>query len=89
MTSLNPVIPVGEQIAEVIRCTTTGSDRRPQVEKTRRRDAGDGRHSAVERKNEYPHQFSGGMKQRVVIAIALALRTATCYLATSRPRRWM
>lgn len=69
MTSLNPVLTVGEQIAEVVRLH----------EKTSRADAV--RRAAemleivgipAERMNDYPHQFSGGMKQRVVIAIALA-----------------
>lgn len=69
MTSLNPVLTVGEQIAEVVRLH----------EKTSRADAI--RRAAemleivgipAERMNDYPHQFSGGMKQRVVIAIALA-----------------
>ncbi len=69
MTSLNPVFTVGEQIAESIRL-----------------HEGCGEHDALERAGdmlemvriprersvEYPHQFSGGMRQRVAIAIALA-----------------
>ncbi len=69
MTALNPVIRVDEQIAEVIRlhqkCTTAES-----------------MHAAIDilrkvgiradRSKDFPHQFSGGMKQRVVIAMALA-----------------
>ena len=69
MTALNPLMTVGDQIAEVIslheHCGTK-----------------DAMHKAMEmlemvgipaeRYNEFPHQFSGGMKQRVVIAIALA-----------------
>ena len=69
MTSLNPIMSVGDQIAEVIRLH----------EKLSRVDAN--RRAAeilqmvgisADRMGEYPHQFSGGMKQRVVIAIALA-----------------
>jgi peptide/nickel transport system ATP-binding protein len=71
MTSLNPVYTVGDQIAEVIR----------QHENLNRRDAMD---RAVEmlrlvniptperRVRDYPHQFSGGMRQRVMIAMALS-----------------
>ena len=69
MTSLNPVMSVGEQIAESVRLHENCS-----------------KHEAIQRAMEmlelvgipgeraidYPHQFSGGMKQRVVIAIALA-----------------
>ena len=68
MTSLNPVMTVGKQIEE---CLRVHSDLHPkQIE-----EKVDEILSLVgippERKNEYPHQFSGGMKQRVVIAIAL------------------
>lgn len=69
MTALNPVLTVGEQIAESIEIHEH-LGKKEAMEK-----AGD----MLElvgiprtRKNEYPHQFSGGMKQRVVIAIALA-----------------
>lgn len=69
MTALNPVLRVEEQIAEVIR----------QHDKCSRRDALKRALEMLEmvgipasRGSEYPHQFSGGMKQRVVIAIALA-----------------
>src|SRR5690348_1688479 len=73
MTSLNPVYTIGEQIAEVLR----------QHEKMSRREA---IARAVEmlslvnipnpkaRVHDYPHQFSGGMRQRVMIAMALACR---------------
>ncbi|MCI8698131.1 MAG: ABC transporter ATP-binding protein [Oscillospiraceae bacterium] len=69
MTSLNPVIAVGEQIAEVLAQHT-------QLDK-KGIEAGVDQLLALvgippERKNEYPHQFSGGMKQRIMIAIALA-----------------
>jgi peptide/nickel transport system ATP-binding protein len=71
MTSLNPVYSVGEQIAEVIRLHE-GLSRKSALDR------------AVEmlklvhiptperRVHDYPHQFSGGMRQRVMIAIALA-----------------
>lgn len=69
MTSLNPVITVGEQIAEVIRqhdnCT---KDEARERAKKMLETVG----IPALRGEEYPHQFSGGMKQRVVIAIALA-----------------
>ncbi|EOD00983.1 ABC transporter ATP-binding protein [Caldisalinibacter kiritimatiensis] len=69
MTSLNPVLTVGDQIAEVIEIHQNVS-RQEAIKK-----AGDmlelvGIPKA--RANDYPHQFSGGMKQRVIIAIALA-----------------
>ncbi|SCY21615.1 ABC transporter ATP-binding protein [Alkaliphilus peptidifermentans] len=70
MTSLNPILTVGDQIYEVL--------------KLHRKDSSNAQLSKrvdeilqlvgipSDRKNNYPHQFSGGMKQRVVIAIALA-----------------
>jgi peptide/nickel transport system ATP-binding protein len=75
MTALNPVLAVGEQIAEVYRIH--GSATRQQartralqmLERVKIPDA-------ARRYHEYPHQLSGGMKQRVVIAMALANRPA-------------
>lgn len=71
MTSLNPVLRIGEQIAEVLRlhkgqspaeALDTAADLLHQV----------GIPSPKQRVREYPHQLSGGMRQRVVIAMALA-----------------
>ena len=70
MTSLNPVLTVGEQIMEVIENHNTSLSRqeaRKWAENMLERVG-----IPAERFGEYPHQFSGGMKQRVVIAIALA-----------------
>ena len=71
MTSLNPVIRVGDQILEALRL------HRPDMSKEEQQKKVDEMLEMVgipaARKREYPHQFSGGMKQRVVIAIALAL----------------
>ena len=69
MTALNPVVGIGDQIAEVIllheRCTKEEAQKKAldmlQMVGIR-----------PERYKDYPHQLSGGMKQRVVIAIALA-----------------
>ncbi len=69
MTSLNPVLPVQEQIAEMIRLHQKVSDAKA-LEKARDMLSLVG--IRPERGPDYPHQFSGGMKQRVVIAIALA-----------------
>ena len=71
MTSLNPVLKVGEQIAESIR-QHQPELKKPQVEQ-RVEEILEMVGIPPARKNEYPHQFSGGMKQRVVIAIALSL----------------
>ena len=69
MTSLNPILPVGRQIEEALLLHT-------QLSKEDRAKRVDEMLTAVglqaSRKDEYPHQFSGGMKQRIVIAIALA-----------------
>ncbi len=69
MTSLNPVIPVGDQIAEVIEIHEN-LDKAKAFEKAKKMLELVG--IPGNRAKEYPHQFSGGMKQRVVIAIALA-----------------
>lgn len=69
MTSLNPVLTVGEQIAEAV-------ENHEHCGKARAMERAEEMLELVgipaERVHEYPHQFSGGMKQRVVIAIALA-----------------
>lgn len=70
MTSLNPVHTVGEQVLEALsyhnRENKTQKELEERVDEVFRMVGID-----PSRKNEYPHQFSGGMKQRVVIAIAL------------------
>ena len=70
MSSLNPVFTVGRQIAESIRIHNPELSREQAMEKAKDMLEVVGIDRA--RANEYPHQFSGGMKQRVVIAIALA-----------------
>ncbi|WP_218004357.1 ABC transporter ATP-binding protein [Microtetraspora niveoalba] len=72
MTSLNPSMRVGDQVAEAIRLRRPGTSRREarraavealdRVEITR----------PAERARQYPFEFSGGMRQRVMIAIAIA-----------------
>ncbi len=70
MTSLNPVHKIGEQISEVVAIhnpkMTKGQAKQQAIEMLERVGI------PAERYDEYPHQFSGGMKQRVVIAMALA-----------------
>ena len=69
MTSLNPVLTVGDQITEVIRLHQKLS----HVEANKKaREMLELVGIKVDRIGEYPHQFSGGMKQRVGIAMALA-----------------
>lgn len=70
MTALNPVERVGDQIAEALKYHSKGmgkQDIKARVEETLELVG-----IPAFRKNDYPHQFSGGMKQRVVIAIALS-----------------
>lgn len=69
MTSLDPVMTVEDQIAEVIRLHEEGSK---QDHLKRAREMLELVGIPGTRGSEYPHQFSGGMKQRVVIAMALA-----------------
>jgi peptide/nickel transport system ATP-binding protein len=71
MTSLNPVYTVGEQIAEVVRLHE-GIGRRAALEKTIGMLRLVHIPNAERRVHDYPHQFSGGMRQRVMIAMALS-----------------
>ena len=70
MTSLNPVFTVGDQIAESISLHDKSLSKKEAYEQAMEMLETVG--IPRERGFEYPHQFSGGMKQRVVIAIALA-----------------
>ncbi len=69
MTSLNPVMTVGDQIAEVIKLHEKIDDKEVAKKAAQMLETVG---IPGERAKDYPHQFSGGMRQRVVIAIALA-----------------
>lgn len=71
MTALNPVLRVGEQIFEAI-ALHNGEGKTTEQMHERVDEILNMVGIPPERKREYPHQFSGGMKQRVVIAMALA-----------------
>ena len=71
MTSLNPVFTVGEQIAEALRLHNAQNRTEKEIDE-RVDEVLNLVGIPVFRKVEYPHQFSGGMRQRVVIAMALA-----------------
>ncbi len=71
MTSLNPVFTVGEQIAEAIRLHE-GLGRRAAMDKTVEMLRIVHMANPERRVKEYPHQLSGGMRQRVMIAMALS-----------------
>ena len=70
MTALNPVYTVGEQIAETIQLHNPGMSKKESMEEAGKMLEVVG--IPASRGDEYPHQFSGGMKQRVIIAIGLA-----------------
>ena len=72
MTSLNPVFTVGDQIAEAVRLHQGRRQRRTRWRARSRCCELVGIPSAERRVNDYPHQMSGGMRQRVMIAMALA-----------------
>jgi len=72
MTSLNPVMPVGAQIAEAVRAhdvqLTNDEVQRRTIAALRRASVPE----AEDRAGQFPHQLSGGLRQRVMIAMALA-----------------
>jgi ABC-type dipeptide/oligopeptide/nickel transport system ATPase component len=71
MTSLNPVYTIGDQIMEAILLhQNVGPDQARQIAISAMKDVGIP--TPAERLSAYPHQFSGGMRQRVMIAMALA-----------------
>jgi len=75
MTSLNPLYTVGDQIAEAV-LQHEGGSRAAALERAREMLERVEIPAADRRVNEYPHQMSGGMRQRVMIALALACNPA-------------
>jgi peptide/nickel transport system ATP-binding protein len=78
MTALNPVMPVGRQIAEAVLAHAPHTSRRLSRQALRARVLEALREVALpdpeRRLHDYPHQFSGGQRQRLVIAMALMNR---------------
>lgn len=71
MSSLNPVYKVGDQVAEALQEHNKGMKKDEVMQKVLQMFRNLGIPDPESRLNDYPHQFSGGMKQRVVIAIAM------------------
>ncbi|HKN49819.1 MAG TPA: ABC transporter ATP-binding protein, partial [Actinomycetota bacterium] len=72
MTSLNPVLSVGFQIAEAIEAHHPGTDRKAAMARAAELLDLVGIPNAAARARQYPHEFSGGMRQRAMIAMAIA-----------------
>ncbi|MCC6318961.1 MAG: ABC transporter ATP-binding protein [Gemmatimonadaceae bacterium] len=75
MTALNPVFTIGDQVAEVAR-VHDGASRRAAWERAVEMLSLVGIPSPRERASQYPHEMSGGMRQRVLIAMALVMNPA-------------
>ena len=71
LTSLNPLFTIGDQLIEIIRIHSNLSEKEARERAIRLLEA-TGVPAADKRMDNYPHQFSGGMRQRVVIALALS-----------------
>ena len=71
LTSLNPLFTIGDQLIETIRIHSDLSEKEAR-ERAMRLLVATGVPAADKRMDNYPHQFSGGMRQRVVIALALS-----------------
>jgi oligopeptide/dipeptide ABC transporter ATP-binding protein len=72
MTSLNPVLTIGDQISEALKVHNPGIDDEQAVTRTIELLELVGVPSAERRVNQYPHEFSGGMRQRAMIAMSIA-----------------
>ncbi len=72
MTSLNPVLTIGEQIAEAIQVHNPGTNDKDARKRTIHLLEIVGVPSAERRFDQYPHEFSGGMRQRAMIAMSIA-----------------
>ncbi len=73
MTSFNPVYRLGDQIVEAIRAHRPGTSKQQGKERVVELFEAVGIPNAGRRVDDYPHEFSGGMRQRAMIAMALAL----------------
>jgi peptide/nickel transport system ATP-binding protein len=74
MTALNPVMPVGAQIAEAVRAHHPGESRKAVRAKVLSAMEEVGLPEVERRAKDYPHQFSGGQRQRILIAMAIVNR---------------
>lgn len=72
MAALHPTITIGAQIAEAIKVHQPGTSKKQLAEKVEQLLQLVGIDRPLERARQYPHQFSGGMRQRIVLAAALA-----------------
>lgn len=72
MTSLNPTMKIGRQIGEVLQTVHGSAGRRALRQRAAELLQAVGIPSPMHRLKQYPHELSGGMRQRIVIAIALA-----------------
>jgi peptide/nickel transport system ATP-binding protein len=71
MTSLNPVLSIREQLEESLILHSKGLERKQRTQRIESVLQEVGMEHAIARLDQYPHQFSGGMRQRIMIAIAL------------------
>ena len=88
LQSLNPTLTVGRQMADAVlaHADRRGRDKRELQERMATMLERVGIPDAADRLGRYPHEFSGGMRQRILIATAL-LFEPTCLSQTSPPRR--